>query len=239
MKQTRKNRSPAFKAKVALAALQGEQTIAELASQFEVHPSQIHAWKRALVEGAPGLFGFNRLFSIRVIDRAIVSIHGPVRLAEHSEPQPDLMLLRRRADFYASAHPGPDDVLQLVEVSDTSTQYDREVKLPLYRHSRGCWRFQPRSRWRRSHTIGTSTTNQENSGYRHSTYRDPRPAQRLVTPALHSLTSRPKSSVSHQRPLEYSFSRSRPSGLSPSRFSTRAEAVLSAMHPQSPTCGET
>lgn len=74
----------------------------------------------------------NWLFSSRVVDRALVSVHAPVCLGEDSEPQPDLMLLRRRADFYESAHPGRDDVLLLVEVSDTSTEYDREVKLPLY-----------------------------------------------------------------------------------------------------------
>ena len=73
-----------------------------------------------------------RLVSNWLGDSAVVSVQGPVRLEDHSEPQPDLMLLRSRADFYASNHPGPGDVLLLVEVSDTSTEYDREVKLPLY-----------------------------------------------------------------------------------------------------------
>jgi transposase len=57
MKQSRKKHSPAFRAKVALAALKGEETTAEIAHRFEVHPSQVRTWKRALVEGAAGLFG--------------------------------------------------------------------------------------------------------------------------------------------------------------------------------------
>jgi transposase len=57
MKQSRKKHSPAFKAKVALAALKGEETTAEIASRFEVDPSQVRTWKRALVEGAAGLYG--------------------------------------------------------------------------------------------------------------------------------------------------------------------------------------
>ncbi|MEL6542841.1 MAG: IS3 family transposase [Pseudomonadota bacterium] len=52
----RKNHSPEFKAKVALEALKGERTVAELASQFGVHPTMIHSWKRALLEGASGVF---------------------------------------------------------------------------------------------------------------------------------------------------------------------------------------
>jgi len=51
----RKNHSPDFKAKVALEALKGERTVAELASQFGVHPTMIHSWKRALLEGASAM----------------------------------------------------------------------------------------------------------------------------------------------------------------------------------------
>ena len=49
--------SPAFKAKVALEALKGQETVAQMAARYEVHPGQIQAWKKALVEGASGVFG--------------------------------------------------------------------------------------------------------------------------------------------------------------------------------------
>ncbi|MGH9761554.1 MAG: Uma2 family endonuclease [Blastocatellia bacterium] len=74
----------------------------------------------------------NFLLSQRVTGYAIVSVQDPLRLDDYSEPQPDLMLLRPRQDFYSSGHPGPDDLLLLIEVSDTSLAYDREVKLHLY-----------------------------------------------------------------------------------------------------------
>ena len=57
MKESRRMHSPAFKAKVALEALKGEETVAQLASRFEVHPSQIHKWKREMAEGAASIFG--------------------------------------------------------------------------------------------------------------------------------------------------------------------------------------
>ena len=57
MKKTRRNHSPAFKARVALAAVVGERTIAELAQHFQVHPNQISAWKAQLIERAPQAFG--------------------------------------------------------------------------------------------------------------------------------------------------------------------------------------
>ena len=56
-KRTRRTHSGAFKAKVALAAIKGEKTLAELAKLFDVHPAQITAWKAQLQEGAVGVFG--------------------------------------------------------------------------------------------------------------------------------------------------------------------------------------
>jgi Uma2 family endonuclease len=62
----------------------------------------------------------------------IVSIRNPVRLDEYNELQPDVMLLKHILSFYSQRHPGPKDVLLLVEVADASLDYDREEKLPAY-----------------------------------------------------------------------------------------------------------
>ena len=57
MKEKRRKHSPSFKARVALEALKGEETIGELANRFEVHPNQIYKWKNTLTEGASSIFG--------------------------------------------------------------------------------------------------------------------------------------------------------------------------------------
>ena len=57
MRRTRRNHAPGFKAKVALAAIKGDKTLAELAEHFDVHPNQISEWKQQLQESAADLFG--------------------------------------------------------------------------------------------------------------------------------------------------------------------------------------
>ena len=64
--------------------------------------------------------------------RFIVRVQNPIRLDAGAEPQPDLALLRLRADFYINAHPGPADVLVVMEVSDSTLDFDREVKSKRY-----------------------------------------------------------------------------------------------------------
>lgn len=74
----------------------------------------------------------NKLFSAAAKGRWITAVQDPVRLDDHSEPQPDLVLAQPAPDFYRKRHPRPDDVFLLVEISDTSLTTDREEKLPAY-----------------------------------------------------------------------------------------------------------
>ena len=89
---------------------------------------------------AAGVNRLNRLFFNKFGDQVLVAIQNPVEVDERSEPQPDIAILRPRDDFYASAHPTPNDVFLLIEVSDTTIRYEqlrcacgqRTVKIPLY-----------------------------------------------------------------------------------------------------------
>jgi Uma2 family endonuclease len=75
----------------------------------------------------------NRLFSRAAADGLVhVSVQRPLRLDAWNEPEPDVMLLKTRADDYQDRHPGAADVLLLVEVSQNSLSHDRGAKLPLY-----------------------------------------------------------------------------------------------------------
>ncbi len=64
--------------------------------------------------------------------RYAISVQNPIRLGQHSEPEPDIALLRPRADYYAEAHPTAADVYLVVEVADSSLAYDQQQKVPRY-----------------------------------------------------------------------------------------------------------
>src|ERR1051326_964297 len=73
----------------------------------------------------------NNLFNKKLPD-IIVSVQNPVQLNNNSEPQPDITLLKFRNDYYTNSHPKPDDVLLIIEVADSSLDYDRDEKMPQY-----------------------------------------------------------------------------------------------------------
>ena len=73
-----------------------------------------------------------KLFEKKLGDRVMVSAQNSIRLNNHAEPQPDIAILKWRDDFYHEALPTPDDILLIIEVADSSLDYDRHVKAPLY-----------------------------------------------------------------------------------------------------------
>ncbi len=64
-----------------------------------------------------------------------MSVHNPARLSLWSEPEPDVAVFKPRADFYAGKQPGPEDILFVVDVADSSLAYDKRVKAALYAKS--------------------------------------------------------------------------------------------------------
>jgi len=74
----------------------------------------------------------NELFISAFKGRAIVSVQHPLRLNKYNEPQPDLVVVKHRSDYYSSKSRTPEDTFFVVEVSDTTLRYDTKVKLPIY-----------------------------------------------------------------------------------------------------------
>lgn len=76
-----------------------------------------------------------KLLNGHIGKNVLLSVQDPVKLDGLSHPEPDIALLKHRNDFYAQGHPTPTDVLLLIEVADTSVNYDRADKVPLYARS--------------------------------------------------------------------------------------------------------
>ncbi|AFY72148.1 protein of unknown function DUF820 (plasmid) [Thalassoporum mexicanum PCC 7367] len=74
----------------------------------------------------------NHILMSQLIDRIQLRVQSSIQLPPNSQPQPDLALLKRKADFYISAHPTPADIYLLIEVADSSLAFDRNVKMPMY-----------------------------------------------------------------------------------------------------------
>ena len=111
---------------MARAGIIGEDDRVELIEGEIILMAAIGSRHQAVVDRV------NRLFVMRVGDRAIVRVQGPLRLADITEPQPDLQLLAPQDDFYATAHPSQYEALLVVEVADTSLRFDRDEKAAIY-----------------------------------------------------------------------------------------------------------
>jgi len=92
-----------------------------------VHMSPIGSRHAAYVDKILGL-----LSGILPPDEVILRVQNPISLDDLSEPEPDTTLLKPTSDYYVSGHPGPQDILLIIEVADTSYPYDRYVKSELY-----------------------------------------------------------------------------------------------------------
>jgi Uma2 family endonuclease len=112
--------------KMAEAGILNEDSRVELIEGEIIQMSPIGARHASCVSRA------TKLFLSKLGDRIWLSPQNPVRLSNITEPQPDILLLKPRPDFYGSKHPTGSDTYLVLEVSDTTLRYDRDRKAPLY-----------------------------------------------------------------------------------------------------------
>ena len=104
----------------------GEDDRVELVDGEIVQMSPIGARHMACVNR------LNSLLTRRLGQDYVISVQNPIRLSRYQEPQPDLAILKWRDDFYASTKPTAADVLLVIEVAETTLDYDTQVKIPRY-----------------------------------------------------------------------------------------------------------
>ena len=110
----------------------GEAGILSEADRVELIEGELVAMSPVGSRHVGTVNAFTRLLIGAVGDRGVVSVQNPIRLDDRSEPEPDVAVLRPRADDYRTALPMPPDVLLVIKVADSTLAYDRDVKAPLY-----------------------------------------------------------------------------------------------------------
>jgi Uma2 family endonuclease len=125
------------------AGLFGEDDRLELLGGDLVMMSPIESKHAATVKR------LNRILNHLLYERALIGVQDPLQLDEQSEPQPDLMVLDSREDDYATAPPTPGEARLVIEVSDTSADYDRDVKMHAYARAgiREAWLIELTTGW--------------------------------------------------------------------------------------------
>ncbi len=113
----------------------GETGIFTEGTRVELLNGQIYTMSPVGRKHAACVKRINNLFSKRLRDQAVISIQDPIILNDFSEPEPDIALLAPRDDFYEAHLPEAPDVFLLIEVSDATLRFDKEIKLPLYAQS--------------------------------------------------------------------------------------------------------
>ena len=110
----------------------GEAGILNPGERVELIDGEVVAMPPIGSQHAGNVDYFSEVFARYAPGRFHVRTQNPIHLDDRSEPQPDVALVRRRDDYYTGSHPTPVDVLLVIEVADSTLEYDREVKAHLY-----------------------------------------------------------------------------------------------------------